>query len=152
MAVCRDLVEVGFDTAAARVVGFDTATTRANYTPTITCSGSMTIVSSSIIRQPNWQYIGDGLVYYQGHMQVELGGTASDQVIVSLPVDSPNSQECLPVCVRDASSGNLVDGYGAAVTTGDGQLLIYKADRTNWTLGAGRRILWRVIYEVNKVL
>jgi hypothetical protein len=152
MATCRDLVEVGFDTSQARVLGFDTGITRADYTPTITCSGSMTILSSSVIRQPSWQYIGDGLIYYQGHMQVELGGTASDQIIVSLPVDSPNSQDCLPVCVRDAGSGNLVDGYGAAVTTGNGLLLIYKADRTNWTLGAGRRILWRVIYEVDAVL
>ena len=151
MAVCRDLVEVGFDTASARVLGFDTATTRADITPTVTPLAPMTLVSSSVIRQPSWQYIGDGLIYYQGHLQVELGGTASNRIDVTCPIASPNSQEGFTCYVRDASSGDLVLGYAELVLTG-GLIRIYKNDRTNWTLGAGRRILWRVVYEVNKVL
>ena len=78
MAVCRDLVEVGFDTASAKVLGFDTATTRADINPTITPLAPMTLVSSTVIRQPSWQYAGDGLIYYQGHIQVELGEKLCD--------------------------------------------------------------------------
>jgi hypothetical protein len=151
MAVCRDLVEVGFDTSQARVLGFDTATTRQNFTPTVTPLSPMTLVSSSVIRQPSWQYIGDGLIYYQGHLQVELGGTASNRIDVTCPIASSNSQEGFSCYVRDASSGNLVLGYAELVPTG-GLIRIYKNDRTNWTLGTGRRICWRVIYEVDAVL
>lgn len=152
MAVCRDLVEVGFDTASARVVGFDTATTRANITPTITPLAPMTLVGSSVVRQPSWQYIGDGLIYFQGHMQLELGGTASDRIDISLPIASPNSQEGFIVYIRNSSSGDLTQGYGEIVPSGGSLLRIYRESAGNWSLGTGRRICWRVIYEVDKVL
>jgi hypothetical protein len=149
MAVCRDLVEVGFDTSQARVLGLDTATTRQNFTPTITALAPMTIAGTATIRQASWQYIGDGLVYYQGHYAVQPATTASNRIDVTLPVPQSNTQEGFPVFVRDASSGNLVAGVA---DIGSGILAIFKADRSNWSLGTGRRICWRVIYEVDKVL
>lgn len=152
MAVCRDLVEVGFDTASAKVLGFDTATTRADINPTITPLAPMTLVSSTVIRQPSWQYAGDGLIYYQGHIQVELGGTVSDRIDISLPIASPDSQEGFIVYIRNSSGGELTQGYGEIVPTSGGLLRVYRESAGNWSLGTGRRICWRVIYEVDKVL
>jgi hypothetical protein len=149
MAVCRDLVEVGFDTASARVLGFDTATTRQNFTPTITALAPMTILATATIRQASWQYIGDGLVYYQGHYAVQPATAVSNRIDITLPVAQSNTQEGFPVFVRDASSGHLVAGVA---DIGSGIIAIFKADRSNWSLGTNRRILWRVVYEVDKVL
>lgn len=149
MATCKDLVDVGFDTAQARVLGNDTGMSRQNFTPVTTASGSMTVTSIVETRQPWYQYIGEGLIFYLGFLTLTTGGAAAQRIRVSLPVPASASAEGLTVWVRDAASGLLVIGDGQLA---GGNLEFYKTGRANWTLGASRQVQWRIIYEVNKVL
>lgn len=73
------------------------------------------------------------------------GGVASNIIWATLPVPPRTSgQEVGFARVRDATSGNTVDGL---VVPTSGYLACYKTDLTNYGLGTGRIVITTFMYE-----
>lgn len=117
-----------------------------NYTPTYGASGSMTFTSSGGgISLARWARIGN-IVFLSFYIEGTTGGTASNRITITLPVNSANDNlQVVNLGIRDASSGTSVNSRGVLRTA---ILDIYKPDTTNWTLGTGRLAFGNVFYEV----
>jgi hypothetical protein len=108
------------------------------WNPVVTALAPMTIVGTpTVILTPRYCRVGD-TVFLQGHLSVELGGTASNRFLLSLPYLAANQHDGILLSVRDAGSGSLGLGFGQ-ITATDG-LRVFNSTVTNWSLGTGRRV------------
>lgn len=103
-----------------------------DFTPTFTCNGSMT-VSATTLYQAKYFTIGQ-LVAFWIYAQLTLAGTASTQVIFTLPTSMINT----PI---GFFSGNCdVSSAGCAGWSDTTHGLIQLHGAANWTLGASRNV------------
>ena len=113
------------------VFGSSSPLTIQTWTPTFTCSGSMTISGTPTIYNAFYFEIGD-LVFFLLAAQVTTAGSASTTIYFTLPVTSDGNPTPFFTGGLDsgvAGSSNLYDS-----TKG----LVEKYDRSNWTIGANR--------------
>lgn len=104
----------------------------ANWTPTVSGSGSMT-VSSLSVTDAQFQQVGS-LIYAKCLLSFTLGGTASNQLTVTLPTTAAGATAIFSTQVNPASSpGNWISAVG--FVSGN-QILVRISSQPNFTLGA----------------
>lgn len=111
-----------------------------NYTPTYGGSASMTYTSVTT-NEAKCQAEGNAMtvnIYAAG----TTGGTASTELLASLPATSVNTNIRTGAYVRDVG-----DRVGYAAVTGSGNLRVFRADAANYGLGTNREIGALVTYE-----
>lgn len=101
-----------------------------NYTPVLSCSGSMTI-SSSTIGLARWRADGSMMTVWH-NISLKLGGTANTTIFVKLPANAFIGAFAAAVNCRDTGSGQRPVGAGQIVGTNFDYRL---ADVSNWTVG-----------------
>lgn len=101
-----------------------------NYTPVLSCSGSMTI-SSSTIGLACWRADGSMMTVWH-NINLQLGGTAHTTIFVKLPANPLINALAAAVNCRDTGSGQPPVGAGQIAST----IFAYRlADVSNWTVG-----------------
>lgn len=101
-----------------------------NYTPVLSCSGSMTI-SSSTIGLACWRADGSMMTVWHS-INLQLGGTAHPTIFVRLPANALIGGVAAAVNCRDTGSGQPPVGAGQIA----GTIFAYRlADVSNWTVG-----------------
>jgi len=111
-----------------------------DFTPTFSASGSMTWTSTSLT-YAKYRLHGYKEIEVKIYDTGTTGGTASTKVYATLPMAaaSPDSTAKVVVAnVRDATTGSSVIGSCYISSSG---FEIYKADASNWALGASRLVL-----------
>ena len=110
-----------------------------NWTPTITASGSMTIVDSDITLA---KYCPSGRsLVVNINITFETGGTANNSIYTSSPCPLAATGRALSANVRDATSGTPLSGAGVtAEISAAWQLVARKGDASNFGIGAGRQV------------
>jgi hypothetical protein len=101
-----------------------------NYTPVLSCSGSMTI-SSSTIGLACWRADGSMMTVWH-NIDLQLGGTAHTTIFVKLPANTLIGALAAAVNCRDTGSGQRPVGAGQIAGTNFAYRL---ADVSNWTVG-----------------
>lgn len=117
-----------------------------NYTPTYTCSGSMTF--TSVVTTIARYHISSNTCRVQHNASGTTGGTASNQIRVSNPVTNTDAS-AVPGFgnVRDATSGAVRSGTVQNNPATD-DTYVAQFDNSNWTLGASRVIQSDTIYGI----
>lgn len=117
--------------------------TQTNSSPSVSAGGSMTIVSSSI-NHSSYSIINN-VVFFECKITLELGGTTSNEVIISLPYAAQNDVVMTAHCTDAASEVS-----GSALTIGGTTTLkVRKYDNSNWSVGTGRVIRVSGSYRTN---
>lgn len=101
-----------------------------NYTPILSCGGSMTI-SSSTINLACWRADGSMMTIWH-NINLKLGGTAAKELYVSLPA---TPLILTPIVGNSRDTGSGVVPVGTALVSTVGNAIHRKADVTNWTVG-----------------
>jgi hypothetical protein len=115
-----------------------------SYTPTYTCSGSMTYTAVTTT-YAKYMQIGN-VIFVRLYADGTTGGTASTEVRASLPIAAIGNHNGIITGVRDAGAGALTQGF-LQITAANG-LAFFNATVANWSLGAGRFISCNTFYEV----
>jgi len=137
--------------ATAHYALSDTAhdgTAWADFIPTVSGGGSMTW--SLTATQYRWRRQGT-TVFVQAHLVGATGGSASNALVFDLPV-APSSNYSRPinigaVSVNDSTSFTASPGFAIYARASTLSVMVYKADRSNFGLGAGRYITVSGQYE-----
>ena len=116
-----------------------------NYTPTLTASGSMT-VSSPTITMAKFKIAGRQ-VFVNARCSFTLGGSASNSIYATVPVECAANQSSGQATCLDGSAsevGYVIYGYA---TPGD-YFMIRRYAAGNWSTGAGKLFTLSINYEM----
>ena len=117
-----------------------------DYTPTYPDSGSMTFTETAKAYS-RYAKIGK-TVFVSLDITGTTGGTAASSILVTVPtgLTPARNHNSVPVYVRDATSGVLINGQ-LQITAASG-FAFFKNDVTNYGLDTGRIVRGNFFYEV----
>jgi hypothetical protein len=110
------------------------------YTPSYSCSGSMTFTSPVTTYAQYWQF--GKFVFVRVSVTGTLGGTASTDLYISLPITAAATEQLLSAIANDGTP-TIAKGYFDTT----GRVRIRKPDNSNWSLGAGIVFIVTGVYE-----
>lgn len=102
--------------------------TWANYTPVITATGSMACGAPTIVYARSWTHTDR--VFVQVYLASVLSGTASNEVIITLPANPSGTHQLIPAHMRSSVRETLI----AEVDTSDNKLHLFREASANYTL------------------
>lgn len=117
-----------------------------NYTPTVTASGSMTI-ASLVINNASFSIKGK-TVFLNVRATFTLGGTASTQVSVTLPVEAASIAGWSYGLGSFYDASSSVSGWAYIAASTPDYIGIKKYDGSNMSLGAGRMVTTQMFYAI----
>ncbi len=112
-------------------------------TPTYGANGSMTFTSVTT-STCSYTQIGK-FVFIRFDITGTTGGTASDEITISMPVATKAVNQAAIVRSIDGTSGVAEAYFGDS----DDLLHVFKSGGGNWGLGSGKRIIATVWYEAS---
>lgn len=130
----REELATLLETLDADITAVTTAFTPTTWTPTFTCSGSMTIAS---ITNPKAQYITFGKMTWLDLAVTAstLGGTANTTILFTLPATAQDSYGELSCFTFNNSASDL----GRAFIGDTSKVWVRLRAAGNWTLGSGNQ-------------
>ena len=111
----------------------DTFDDALSYTPGITASGSMGVSLTTTTRANYWLLGGGRHVLLDLNLIITTSGSASNQIVITLPTASYGSLQPFAGFATGSSLGNTIVG---AYTGGGANIGVERRDGSNWTIEA----------------
>jgi hypothetical protein len=109
-----------------------------SWTPTVTASGAMTV---SALTVTDAQYLRIGpLVMFKVFVVCTLGGTASNQMLVTVPVTTAGQNSVITASINVGGGANWFAAWGYTDTS-DNQFHVLQTGGGNYTLGSTSLLL-----------